>query len=110
MLSPPALTAAVATAQNLAVRFQGLTFRAIHLRHFPNFAAAQPLFTAPAGAAGSRYVPPNGPAALYVALDSETAYRELNQDFYRTAHTKGGWRLVRSGQLRPVPCVTLGVH
>ena len=36
---------------------------------------------ATAGLAGSRYVPSHGPAALYVALDADAAFRELNQDF-----------------------------
>ena len=110
MRDVPALTAAVAAAQNLAVPLRALSFRASHLRHFPNFAAAQPLFAATGGAAGSRYVAPNGPAALYLALDAETAYRELNRDFYRTARSAAGRSLVRNGLLRPVPCVMLGVH
>jgi hypothetical protein len=107
MLDIPDLTAAVAAAQDLAVPLRALGFRASHLRHFANLAAAQPLFSATGGAAGSRYVAPNGPAALYLALDAETAYRELNRDFYLTAR---GRSLVRNGLLRPVPCVALGVH
>ena len=52
MLDVPALTAAVAAAQNLAVPWRTLSFRASHLRHFANFAVTQPLFTATGGAAG----------------------------------------------------------
>jgi hypothetical protein len=111
MHSPPALTQAIAAAQHLAVPWRGLTFRVSHLQYFSNFAAAQPLFCAAAGAAGSRYVAPHGPAALYVAIDADTAYREFNQHFYRLARSRpSGRSLVRSGQLRPDPGVTLAVH
>jgi RES domain-containing protein len=111
MLSPPALTAAIAGVHHLAVPFSELTFRATHLRHFHNVAVApQPLFCAAAGPAGSRFVAPSGPAALYVALDADTAYQEFNQDFFRVARTPPGRRLVRAGRLRPDPCVMLGVH
>ena len=109
MHNPPALTQAVGAAQNRAISVRSVSYRASHLSHFSTFAAAQPLFCAGGGAAGSRYVAPHGPAALYVALDADTACRELNQDFYRTARSPGGRSLVRSGQLRPVPCVLLGV-
>jgi hypothetical protein len=110
MLDPPALLPAVTAARALAVSYTGLAFRAIRLQYFANFAAVQPLFTAPGGPAGSRYVPPNGPAALYVALDPETAYLEANQNFYRTARTSAGRALVRSGLLRPDTEVIIGVH
>ncbi len=110
MHSVPALTDALAPASRRAVGFWGLAFRAIHLKHFVNLAAAQPLFCAAGGTAGSRYVPPHGPAALYLALDADTAYRDLNQAFYQTGKGPTGRTLVRTGLLRPVPCVTLGVH
>ena len=61
-----ALTAALATAQQ--VPFRGLSYRAIHLRHFPILGTSQPLFTPAGGVAGSRYVAPGGPESLYVAL------------------------------------------
>jgi hypothetical protein len=110
MHNPPALTHAVAAAHRWAVPLRLVIYRASHLRHFSNFATAQPLFCAVAGAAGSRYAMPAGPAALYIALDADTAYRELNQDFFRLARGPAGRSLVRRGQLRPVPTVTLGVH
>jgi hypothetical protein len=110
MHNPPSLSQAVSLAQDHAIPWRGLTYRACHLQHFANFATAQPLFCANGGSAGNRYIAPNGPAALYVALDADTAYRELNQNFFRTARGKIGRTLVGNGQLRPVPCVLLGVH
>jgi RES domain-containing protein len=110
MLSLPALAAAIANNHHLGVPLTELMFRASHLRHFSNFAAAQPLFCAPAGLAGSRFVAPNGPAALYLAFDADTAYEEFNQDFFRVARVPNGRALVRAGGLRPAPSATLGVH
>src|SRR5438105_2025318 len=107
MLEPPAFAAAVADARRLALPYTGLAYRAIHLRHFANFPEARPLFC-PGGGAGSRYVAPGGPAALYSALDAGTAYREVNQDFLRIARTPAGRRLLRTGGLRPDPLVTIG--
>jgi hypothetical protein len=110
MHNPPALTAALAGAHGLAVPLTELTFRASHLRHFPNFAAAQPLFCAAAGPAGSRFIAPHGPAALHVALDPETAHEELNHDFFRVLRTPPGRTLTRAGRHRPYPSVILGIH
>lgn len=110
MHNPPALTAAIERTRTLADRFEGITYRASHLRYFSNFATARPLFCAAAGPAGSRYVPAGGAAALYLALDPDTAYREFNQDYFRIARIPAGRALSRSGRLRPAPCVTFGVH
>jgi RES domain-containing protein len=110
MLNGPALTAALAGAQHLAVPLTALAFRASHLRHFPHLAAAQALHCAAAGPAGTRFVAPNGPAALYLALDADTAYEEFNQDYFRVARTTPGRALVRAGRLRPDPGVILGIH
>ena len=103
------MTVAITAARRFPNPFRRLAYRAVPLRHFSDFIVVRPLFCAPAGSAGSRYVVPNGPAALYVALDADTAYRELNQDFFRTARGPLGRSLVRDGQLRPVPCVLLGI-
>lgn len=110
MLSPPALGPAVEACRPLAVPFRALTYRTIHLRWFQNFATSRPLFTA-AGTV-SRYAPPGGPAALYVALDADTAYREGNQDFYRVLSAPGGagQALAVAGGLRPEPLALLGIH
>ena len=110
MHNPPALTAAVAAIHNLAIPFRSLIYRASHLRDYSSFPAAQPLFCGPAGVLGSRYVAPSGPAALYLAGDADTAFQEFNQFFYRTARGMHGRALVRHGNLRPDPCVTLGVY
>jgi RES domain-containing protein len=110
MLEAHALPAAVVAAQPRAVRFQGLTYRAINLRHFANLSVARPLFCPAGGLAGSRYIPPDGPAALYAALDVDTTHREVNQDFYRVARTSAGRSLVRTGSLRPAPLVTIAIH
>lgn len=109
MLNPTVL-AALGSAGRLAHAYAGLTWRAIHLQHFPNFAAARTLFCPPGGVTGSRYVAPAGPAALYLALDADTAYRELNGWFYAMSRGRAGQALVRSGGLRPAPCVMAGVH
>jgi hypothetical protein len=110
MHNPPVLTAAIAGAHHLAVPLRDLTFRVSHLRHFASFAAAQPLFCAAAGPAGSRFIAPNGPAAFYVALEADTAYEEFNADFFRVARTRPGRALTRAGGHRPDPSVTFGVH
>ncbi len=109
MLNPPALAPALTATRPLAVPLTTLVYRAIHLRHFSNFPAAQPLFAASGGLAGSRYVSPNGTAALYAAFVAGTAHREGNQAFYQTAGTPAGRLLVRMGGLRPDPVVTIGV-
>jgi RES domain-containing protein len=110
MHSPPALAPAVDAARAQAAAFVGLAFRSIHLRHFSNFATARPLHCTGGGAAGSRYVPPNGPPALYTSLDPGTAYREGNQLFYLTSALPVGQALVRAGGLRPNPVVLIAVH
>src|SRR5262245_39899091 len=110
MHSPPVLTAAIAGAHPLALAPTDLTARASHLRHFSNFAIAQPLFCAAAVPAGSRYVAPIEPAVLYLAFDADTAYKEFNQHFVRVASIQPGRRLVLAGRHPPAPCVTLGVH
>ena len=110
MHSLPALAASVRQARPLAVPFTDLTFRSIHLRHFSNFGLVKPLFSAAAGAAGSRYVPPNGPPALYAALDADTEHREGNQVFCQAANSPAGPALLRAGGLRPTPSVLIGVH
>ncbi len=106
MLKPLALAA----AHPLAVPLEGVLYRVSHLRHFANFAAAQPLYCSAAGPAGSRFVAPNGPVALYLAFDADTGFEEFNQDYFRVARTPSGQGLVRAGRLRPAPAVTLGVH
>jgi RES domain-containing protein len=110
MHNPPTLTVSIAGAHHLAVPFTGLAFRVSHFQHFANIAVAQPLFCAAAGPAGSRFVAPNGPAALYMALDADTGYEEFNQGFFRVARTARGRQLVRAGRHRPDPCVVLGIH
>ncbi len=110
MLNSPALGPAIAAARPLAVPFASLAFRSIHLRYFSNFPTANPLFAAPGGPAGTRYVQPNGPAALYAAFDADTAHREGNQTFYQTAATPSGRALLQLGGLRPDPVVLVGVH
>ncbi len=110
MLNPPALAPAVAALRPQAVPFADLVFRAIHLRHFANFAQSRPLYAAGGGAAGSRYVIPNGPPALYAALDADTAHREGNQPFYQALNAPAGPALRRAGGLRPDPVVLLGIH
>jgi RES domain-containing protein len=109
MLSGPALTKALTACQMHAVALRGLMFRAIHLSWFDPLATARPLF-ASAGGPGSRYVPPNGPAALYAAPEFETAYREMNQDFYAALARPGGAALATMGALRPEPAVVISVH
>jgi RES domain-containing protein len=110
MLNPPALAPAIAAARPMAVPLLSLLFRSIHLRHFSNFTRANPLFAAAGGAAGSRYVLPNGPAALYAAFDADTALREGNQAFYQAALGPAGQALIQANGLRPDPVVVLGVH
>lgn len=110
MLNPPALAPAVVAVRPQAIPVSTVAFRSIHLRHFSNFAAAQPLFAAGGGTAGSRYVLPGGPAALYAALDADTAHREGNQVFYQTANTPAGPALLQAGGLRPDPVVVIGIH
>lgn len=109
MLSGSALAQSLAACQQHAVGFRDLGYRAIHLRWFDQFSAAKPLF-ASAGGTGSRYVPPHGPAALYAALEIETAYREMNQDFYAALALPSGAALAQAGALRPEPAVAIGVH
>lgn len=108
MLNGIALNAALTTAPR--VSFRNLTYRAIHLAHFSSLVTSQPLFTPAGGTVGSRYVAPGGPESLYVALEPETAYRELNQSFLNLAATPLGARQVENGALRPYPFVTLGIH
>jgi RES domain-containing protein len=112
MVDPSRLADAVARARPLAATFAALLFRATHLRHYyPGSppAAPQPLFAA-GGAAGSRYVSPGGPRALYLAQDADTAHRELCQDYYAARATVPGRGSIRNGLLRPPPCVLIGVH
>jgi RES domain-containing protein len=105
-----ALNQAIAACQVHAVSFRDLAYRAIHLRWFDQFASANPLFAAAGGTTGSRYVPPHGPAAaLYTAPGMETAYREMNQDFY-AALAGPGSAVAAAGGLRPDPAVLIGVH
>jgi RES domain-containing protein len=108
MLSLPALASAVASARPMAASLAALAIRAVHLRHFSNFAIVNPLHAATGGAAGSRFVVPGGPASLYLALDSEPAYREGNQVFFQTAGSLTGAALIQSGALRPAPTVLFG--
>ncbi len=106
----PALTGSVVQARQQVVPFAGLVFRSIHLRHFRIFGTVNALFAAGGGVAGSRYVAPNGPAALYAALDADTAHREGNQTFYQTANSAAGQALLGAGGLRPDPVVLIGAH
>src|SRR6266508_2079842 len=99
MLNPPLLAQAIHAAHALAVGFDDVVCRSIHLQHFTKFNMARPLFTAPASPGGTRYVLPNGPPALYAALDADTAHREGNQAFYQTAGQPGGLALIRAGAL-----------
>lgn len=108
MLNGAALHAALATAPRVHLR--NLTYRAIHLRHFVILATSQPLFTPAGGLVGSRYVMPDGPESLHTALESETAFRELNQQFLNLAATPLGAQMVVNGELRPDPYVMLGIH
>ena len=78
-----ALAQAVLACHAGSVPLTGLMYRTLHLRWFNSFATTQALYCA-AGGTGSRYVPPSGPAALYVAFDFVTAYRETNQNFFQT--------------------------
>jgi RES domain-containing protein len=110
MLNLPGLAPAITALRPRAIPLADLTFRSVHLRHFAHFPTARPLFVAGGGAAGSRYVRPNGPAALYVAFDADTAHREGNQVFYQTAGAPAGPALLRAGGLRPDPVVMLGIH
>lgn len=110
MLNPRELTSAVQEARKLAIRLSTVVFRSIHLYHFSNFETVQPLFAARGGLSGSRFVLPEGPAALYVAFHAATAYREGNQDFFRLADTPAGQNLIRMGGLRPDPVVLIGAH
>ena len=72
--------------------------------------AAQPLYTPAGGLIGTRYVAPGGPELLHVALDADTAHRELNGVFFNHAATPLGAQQVREGLLRPLPSVILGIH
>ena len=108
MRSAAALSDAVDSAPRVA--FKGLTYRAIHLRHFPKLNVAQPLYAPSGGPIGTRYVAPGGPKSLYLALDAETAHRELNGDFFKLAATPLGALQVQDGLLRPIPSVVLGIH
>lgn len=110
MLNPLALVPGLAAARPQAVALDALVFRSVHLSHFSNFAAAQPLFAVAGGASGSRYVRRNGPAAWYAAFDADTAHREGNQAYYQTHASAAGQALIRAGALRPDPVVILGVH
>jgi RES domain-containing protein len=110
MHNQPALAPAVVATRPLARVLAALTFRAVHLRHFAIFAAARPLHAAPGGVAGSRYVLPHGPAALYTAFGADTAHREGNQVFYQAAAAPAGPALLRAGGLRPYAVVMLGLH
>jgi RES domain-containing protein len=49
---------------------------------------------------------------LYSALDPDTAYREANQDFFRTFNAPGGGgqALADAGGLRPDPLAVIGIH
>jgi RES domain-containing protein len=108
MRNAAALLDAVASAPRIP--FKGMTYRAVHLRHFPTLTAAEPLFTPAGGLIGSRYVAPGGPEALHVALDAETAHRELNGVFFSQAATPLGAQQVIDGLLRPLPSVILAIH
>jgi RES domain-containing protein len=110
MLNPPTLKQALAAAHPLAVPLTDLLFRSIHLQHFANFATAQPLYAGVGGPAGSRYIPPNGPNALYLAFDADTAHREGNQPYYQLALSPAGQALIAAGALRPDPVVLIGIR
>ncbi len=110
MLNPPRLAGAIAAARPQAIPLAAIIFRSIHLRHFSNFATVQPLLAAAGGAYGSRFVRPNGPAALYAALDADTAHREGNQPYYQAATTPAGQALLAAGGLRPDPVAMIGAH
>lgn len=110
MRNPRELASAVQKARKLATRLSTVVFRSIHLSHFSNFETVQPLFAARGGLTGSRFVPPEGPAALYAAFHPATAYREGNQDFFRLAATPAGQNLIRMGGLRPDPVVIISAH
>lgn len=108
MRSGAALAQAVTACRAHAVPFRGLTYRAIHLRWFDQFATARPLFTPPG--VRTRFVPLNGPEVLYSAFELETAYREFNQRFFHTLTGPFGPALIASGGLRPDPAALIGVH
>src|SRR5438046_2969040 len=110
MHNPPGLAPAVVACRPQAGGLATVVFRSVHIRHFTNFAIVDPLHAAPGGLAGSRYIPPNGPAALYTTLDSQTAYQEGNQVYFQTAASAAGAALLRAGGLRPDPVVVLGIH
>lgn len=74
MLNQPNLAQAIQAWRPYVIPLNAVIFRSDHLRHFSNFATARPLFAAAGGAAGSRFVRPNGPAALYAAFDADTAH------------------------------------
>ncbi len=110
MFNLPALALGIVAGRPQAIPLTGVTFRSIHLQHFANFQAAQPLLAAAGGATGSRFILPQGPVALYTAFDAGTAHREGNQVFYQTASAAAGPALMRAGGLRPDPVVLIGTH
>lgn len=110
MHNPRALIRALAALRPQRVPLVDLLFRSIHLCHFANFATADPILASGGGPTGSRYVPPNGPAALYAAFDVDTAHREGNQVFYQAVSAPAGPALMQAGGLRPDPVVVVGFH
>lgn len=109
MLDPSLLAQAIGRCRGRATAYQNLGYRASHLRYFGDFPKAKPLFAAPS-AAGTRYVPPGGPAALYASVDADTPYWEVNQDFFAALAGPGGAALAAAGGLRPEPLAATGVH
>ncbi len=111
MLDPSGLAQTLVALRPLATPFVGLTYRSVRLVHFADLKTAKPLFAAPGGAAGTRFVPPGSPTrSLYLAADPDTAYREGNQDFYRTAGTLPGQTLLLTGGLRAAAVVLVSVY
>jgi RES domain-containing protein len=94
----------------MVVSLSAVVYRAIPLRFFASFASVEPLHAAGGGVAGSRFVPPQGPSAVYASLDADTAYREANQLFFQTAGVSAGQLLAQAGRLRPDALAVVAIH
>lgn len=111
MLDPSGLAQTLVALRPLAIPFVGLTYRSVRLVHFADLKTAKPLFSASGGTTGTRFVPPSSlTRSLYLAADSDTAYREGNQDFFRTAATLPGQTLLLTGGLRAATVVLVSVY
>lgn len=106
----PLLVSAVETCRTLATPYLNLAYRATALRFYGDFATASPLYAA-SPAAGSRYIPRNGPRALYVSTDPVTPYYECNQDFLAVLHSQAFPNVLgQSGDLRPQLLVMMCIY